>query len=197
MKDLNETKTFLPYKLQFFAEDPTPTPEPTPEPEPAPTPDPTPEPTPEPKLTAEEQISLLLAKVKVLESKSDKAATDAADWKKKYRETLDSKAQLDLEKAERDAQREAEFQELKKESAVNKFEKNYITLGYDAKLAKQAAEAQYSGDNEELFRIKQLHQTNLMKKLESEWMKKAPTPPAGNQDQPPEDPFLRGLRAKY
>lgn len=194
----NFTKTILPYHLQFFAEDPTPTPEPTPAPtptpEPEPTPAPEPTPNPEPQLSPEEQIAKLLAEVKRLKSATDKAASEAADWKKKYRATLSEKEQLDMEKAEREAAREAELQELRRERDITKFEKNYISLGYDAKLAHQAAIAQIDGDTDEVFRISQMHQANLRKQLEAEWMKKMPAPPAGNKETPPEDPFLKGFK---
>lgn len=193
------TTTVLPYKLQFFAEpNPEPTPEPTPTPEPKPTPEPEPksesDKTEEPKISVEEQIAQILAENKKLKNAVDKASSDAAEWKKKYRATLSEKEQLDLEKAEREAEFRAEYEKLKRESEINKLEKNYLSLGYDAKLAKQAAEAQFDGDTDEVFRISQIHQTNLRKQLEAEWMKNAPTPPAGNQETEPEDPFLKGFK---
>lgn len=192
MKDLNETKTILPYHLQFFAEDPAPTPEPTPTPTPTPEPEPTP--APEPTLTAEEQIAQLMAKIKTLEAKSDKAASDAADWKKKYRATLDEKERLDLEKAEREAAFQAEFEALKRENTINKMSKSFISMGYSEDQAIKAVTAQLDGDFEEFTRIQSAFIAARDKAKEAEWMKKMPTPPAGNQDNPPEDPFLKGFK---
>ena len=177
MKDLNKTKTILPYHLQFFA-DPEPTPEPTPAP--APTPDPEPTPAPEPTLTAEEQLVKALAEQKRLKAAMDKAASEAADFKKKYRATLDEKERLDLEKAEKEASFQAEFEALKRENTVNKMAKSFITMGYAEDQAIKAATAQLDGDFEEFFRIQTAFQTARDKAKEAEWMKKAPVPPAGD-----------------
>ena len=179
MNDLNKTKTQLPYHLQFFAEpDPVPTPEPTPTP--APTPEPEPTPAPEPSLTAEEQLVKALAEQKRLKAAMDKAASEAADFKKKYRATLDEKERLDLEKAEREAQRDAELQSLKRENTVNKMAKSFIGMGYTEDQAIKAATAQLDGDYDEFFRIQSAFQVQRDKAKEAEWMKKAPTPPAGD-----------------
>lgn len=197
MKNKETVNTTLPYNIQLFAE---PNPEPIPdettsasEPNPAPLSISAPK-DDEPQLTAEEQIAKLMAEHKKLKQAVDKATSDAAEWKRKYRETLSEKEKLDMEKAEREAELRAEYEKLKRESAINKLEKNYIALGYSPELAAKAAEAQYEGDTDEIFRISQIHQTNLRKQLEAEWMKNAPIPPAGNQENEPEDPFLKGLK---
>lgn len=190
MKDLTETKTILPYHLQFFAEDPTPTPEPTPAPTPTPEPEPTP--APEPTLTAEEQIAKLMAEQKKLKAAMDKAASEAADYKKKYRATLDEKERLDLEKAEREAAFQAEFEQLKRENTVNKMAKSFIGMGYSEEQAIKAATAQLDGDFEEFTRIQSAFLTARDKAKEAEWMKKAPTPPAGNPDTVT-DAFIKGF----
>lgn len=190
MKNLNETKTLLPYHLQFFAEDPTPTPEPTPAPTPTPEPEPTP--APEPTLTAEEQIAKLMAEQKKLKAAMDKAASEAADYKKKYRATLDEKERLDLEKAEREAAFQAEFEQLKRENTVNKMAKSFIGMGYSEEQAIKAATAQLDGDFEEFTRIQSAFLAARDKAKEAEWMKKAPTPPAGNPDTVT-DAFIKGF----
>lgn len=190
MKNLNETKTILPYHLQFFAEDPTPTPEPTPAPTPTPEPEPTP--APEPTLTAEEQIAKLMAEQKKLKAAMDKAASEAADYKKKYRATLDEKERLDLEKAEREAAFQAEFEQLKRENTVNKMAKSFIGMGYSEEQAIKAATAQLDGDFEEFTRIQSAFLAARDKAKEAEWMKKAPTPPAGNPDTVT-DAFIKGF----
>lgn len=200
MKDFNNTNNVLPYHLQFFAEDPTsaPTSEPTPGPnlnsEQTPNPEPEPTPAPEPTLTAEEQIAKLLAEQKKLKAAMDKAASEAAEYKKKYRATLSEKEQLDMEKAEREAQLRAEFEQLKRENTINKMAKSFIGMGYSEDQAIKAATAQLDGDFEEFTRIQSAFLTARDKAKEAEWMKKMPTPPAGNQETPPEDPFLKGFK---
>lgn len=147
------------------------------------------------QLSPEELIAQYKAEMKKLKAAVDKATSDAAEWKRKYRDTLSEKEKLDMEKAEREAELRADYERLKKESAINKLEKNFLALGYSPDLAAKAAEAQYEGDTDEIFRISQIHQENLKKQLEAEWMKNAPVPPAGNKETEPEDPFLKGLKS--
>lgn len=203
---MEEIKNTMTYNLQFFAEagDNTPEPEFKPEqkneskknePEAKQVSQATNDQQQEQSLTPEEQIAKLLAETKKLKAAVDKASSDAAEWKRKYRDTLSEKEKLDMEKAEREAELRAEYEQLKRESAINKLEKNFLALGYSPDLAAKAAEAQYEGDTDEIFRISQIHQENLKKQLEAEWMKNAPVPPAGNKETEPEDPFLKGLKS--
>ena len=69
----------IPFNLQFFAES---TPDPQPNPDPTPTTDPNPE--QEPQLSVEEQLQQALIENEKLKRAQEKAASDAADWKKKY-----------------------------------------------------------------------------------------------------------------
>lgn len=191
MKNLNEIKSVLPYNLQFFAETSSEQSE-MPETKSIPHQNQVPDIDSEPQLTPEEQVAQLIAKVKTLEIKSDKAASDAADWKKKYRETLDSKAQLDLEKAEREAIFQSEFEGLKRENTINKMAKSFIGMGYTEDQAVKAATAQLDGDYDELFRIQHGFLTARDKAREAEWMKKLPAPPSGGSGMP-EDAFIKGF----
>jgi hypothetical protein len=195
MKDLN--KPILPYNLQFFSEKP----ESATEPEPVVTPEPTPGPmtdpisAPEPQLSAEEQLAKLMAENKRLKAATDKATSEAANYKKQYRATLSEKEQLDIEKAERDAKMQTELESLRRESSINKMAKSFIAMGYTEENAVKASEAQLDGDFEEFTRIQQSFLTARDKQKESEWMKNAPTPPAGNKETI-EDPFLKGFNSK-
>jgi hypothetical protein len=188
---MNETnKHILPYNLQFFAEA---NPEPTPEPAPASDTTTNSETTSEPQLTAEEQLAKALAEAKKLKAAMDKAASEAADWKKKYRATLDEKERLDLEKAEREAQLQTEYEQLKRENTINKMAKSFIGMGYTEEQAIKAAEAQLDGDFEEFTRIQNAFLTARDKQKEAEWMKKMPTPPAGHGEGDKIDPFIAGF----
>lgn len=174
--------------LQFFAE-----PEPTPEPQPVP--EPQPEPTPEPQPTAEEQIQQLMVENAKLKKAMDKAATDAADWKKKYNATLTDAQKAAQEKAEKEAEREEQFNKLLKENTVNKLAKNFLKLGYSEERAEEAAIAQYDGDTETLFRIQSDVQAELVKQKEAEWLKNRPPVNTGAGDGDSEDAFLKGFKS--
>lgn len=170
---------------QFFADEPTP--EPTLEPTP------TPESTPEPELSAEDQLQQMRVEMAKYKKAVDKATGEAATYKKQLREKLTADEAAAQEKAEREAEREEKFNLLLKENTITKFEKNYVSLGYDAELATKAATAQFENDVDALFKIQQTFQSGLIKAKEAEWMKQNPIPNAGNGEGGVKDPFLEGF----
>ena len=68
-----------------------------------------PEPTPEPQVTLEEQVQQLLLENAKLKKAQEKAASEAADYKKKYNATLTDAQKAAQEKAEKEAEREEQF----------------------------------------------------------------------------------------
>ena len=172
----------LKMNLQHFAE-PAPDPAASPEPTPAPTPEPNPNPDPEPQLSVEEQLQQALVENEKLKRAQEKAASDAADWKKKYNATLTDAQKAAQEKAEKEAERQEQFDKLLKENTVNKLSKNFLKLGYPEDKAEEAANAQYDGDTETLFRIQSEVQENLIKQKEAEWLKSRPVVTTGAGDE--------------
>ena len=168
----------IPFNLQFFAE---PTPDPQPNPDPTPTTDPNPE--QEPQLSVEEQLQQALIENEKLKRAQEKAASDAADWKKKYNATLTDAQKAAQEKAEKEAERQEQFDNLLKENTVNKLSKNFLKLGYPEDKAEEAANAQYDGDTETLFRIQPQVQQALIKQKEAEWLKSRPYVSTGVGDE--------------
>jgi hypothetical protein len=139
----------------------------------------------EPKVdakTVEEQMAELLAENKRMRKAVDKATADASDWKKKFLATQSESEKLSMEKAERDAALKEELEALRKESKVNKFAKSFMACGYSEEMATKAAEAQYSGDTDELFRLQKLHSENMAKQIRADIMKSMPVPATGNDD---------------
>lgn len=132
--------------------------------------------------TAEEMYAELLAENKRMKKAVDKATADASDWKKKFLATQSESEKLSMEKAERDAAIKEELEMLRKESKVNKFAKSFMACGYSEEMATKAAEAQYSGDTDELFRIQKLHTDNMAKQIRADIMKTMPVPATGNDD---------------
>ena len=146
-----------------------------------------------PKL-AEENAAL---KVQIAKMKKamDKAASDTARYKKQLREKQTAEEIALQEKAEKEAEREEAYQKLLNENTVTKYEKNFLALGYSEELATRAANAQYDGDTEELFKIQQDFQSALLKQKEAEWAKSRPNPQAGNGEGDDMDAFLKGFGA--
>ena len=132
--------------------------------------------------TAEEMYAELLAENKRMKKAVDKATADASDWKKKFLATQSESEKLSMEKAERDAALKEELEALRKESKVNKFAKSFMACGYSEEMATKAAEAQYSGDTDELFRLQKLHSENMAKQIRADIMKSMPVPAIGNDD---------------
>lgn len=148
----------------------------------------------EQQLSAEEQLQQLMVENIKLKKAQEKAASEAADYKKKYNATLTDKQRADQEKAEKEAEREEQFNKLLKENTVTKYEKNFLALGYPEDLANKAAVAQYDGDTESLFKIQSEFQQKLIKDREAEWLKNRPDIQAGNgEDDDKTDPFLKGF----
>ena len=173
---MKENKVKIPFNLQFFAE---PAPEPTPEP----TTTPEPEPAPEPQLSAEEQLQQMRVEMAKMKKSLDKATGEAADYKKQLR-AKQSEDEIRLqEKAEKEAERQEQFEKLLKENTVNKLSKNFLKLGYPEDKAEEAANAQYEGDTETLFRIQSEVQASLIKQKEAEWLKSRPPVATGVGDE--------------
>ena len=132
--------------------------------------------------TAEELYAELLAENKRMKKAFDKASGEAAEYKRQLMATKSDAEKLSMEKAERDAALKEELEALRKESKVNKYAKSFMACGYSEEMATKAAEAQYSGDTDELFRLQKLHSENMAKQIRADIMKSMPVPATGNDD---------------
>lgn len=97
--------------------------------------------------------------------------------------TLTDAQKAAQEKAEKEAERQEQFDNLLKENTVNKLSKNFLKLGYPEDKAEEAANAQYDGDTETLFRIQSEVQQALIKQKEAEWLKSRPYVSTGVGDE--------------
>ncbi len=169
--------------LQFFAEDIS-DPEVT-DPKPNTDPEPTPDPDPEPQLSVEEQLQQMRVENAKLKKLQEKAASEAAEYKKQLRAKQSADEIALQEKAEKEAERDEQFKQLLKENEVNKLEKNFLALGYPEDKANLAAIAQYDGDTDTLFKIQSEMQQALVKQKEAEWLKSRPEVSTGAGDEKP------------
>ena len=134
------------------------------------------------KESIEDRLATLMAENAKLKREKDKASSDAAKYKKEAMANKSESEQRAIEKAEADAKIQEELAELRKESAINKFEKNFVALGYSEEMAKQAAEAQYEGNNDILFQLQKKFLTEKEKSIKAQLMKTMPAPSIGNDD---------------
>jgi len=171
-----ENNKLLPMYLQFFAEGDEPTPDDNPTPDGEGNPEPTPEGnTQDDKQSAQE----LLVEIAKLKRKVDKASSEAADYKKKWKDSMTEQEKISLEKAEAQAAKDAEFEDLKKRVRINDLTENFMDLGYSKDLAKKAATAQAEGDTEALLGIQKQFNESQKKAWEAEFYKSMPQINAG------------------
>lgn len=137
------------------------------------------------KPSLEEQLQALMLENAKLKRATDKATSEASNFKKQLREKQSADEIALQEKAEREAQREEQFNALLRENQINKMEKNFIALGYSLEQATKAATAQVDGDTDSLFKIQSEVQQSLIKAQKAEWLKSVPAINAGVGDEKP------------
>ena len=111
----------------------------------------------------------------------EKANSEAADYKKKWKAASSEQEQKAIDDAEKQAAIEEELKTLRRASKVSDYEKQHLALKYDEKDAREIAEALYDGDMDTVFRIQKKHEEALQKSIKADLMKQMPTPPSGNQ----------------
>lgn len=148
-------------------------------------------------VSKEEQIQALMNEVARQKRAIDKLTSANADLTKKYRATLSEAEVASQEKAEREAEREEQFQSLLKENKVNKLEKNFILLGYTDEQAHKAAVAQYDGDTDTLFKVQSEVQEAVIKRHEAEWIKSRPAVQSGSPESEKEDKIAAAFRQNF
>lgn len=119
-------------------------------------------------------IDELMVEVAKLRRQADKNASEAKEWKDKYRSTLSEKEVMDAEKAEAMAQRDAEFESMKKTLQINELTENFMDLGYPKELAKKAATSQVEGDTSALLAYQKQFQEQQRKKWEKDFLATRP-----------------------
>lgn len=137
------------------------------------------------ELSAEEKLKLIEGfeidmSGYVSKATADKYATEAADYKKKYNATLSEQERKEAELAEQNRQRDAELAQLKRDRAIDQQTAKYLSLGFDAELAKDTAVASVDGNTDAVFANMTKHQQDREAKLRAELLKSTPTPPSGD-----------------
>lgn len=149
-------------------------------------------------MSAEEKLAALEAyefeapatsndnEVKLKEALS-RANGDAAEWKRKYRATLDDAKRAEEERAEENKKRDEELATLKKERQIDKLTAQFLAVGYSPELAASTAKAQAEGDTATVVSNQLQFIEDTKKKLEAEALGKQPPitpgkPPKGESD---------------
>lgn len=104
----------------------------------------------------------------------DKAASDAASWKKKHNALLSEEEQKKQEADEKWASMEQELAGLRKEKTVSQYTAQLLKQGYDEALAASTAAAMESGDMDKVFANNQKFLEGYKKQVIADQLKRTP-----------------------
>lgn len=99
----------------------------------------------------EAEIARLTESNEKLKGASDKAASEAAEYKRKYRATQTEQERQAAEQAERIAQMEAENKQYRERERISGYKAKLMEAGYDAATAQTMANALPDGIGEDFF----------------------------------------------
>lgn len=119
-------------------------------------------------------VQELMVEIAKLKRQADKNASEAKEWKEKFRSTQSEKEILDAEKAEAQAKRDEEFADMKRRLEINDLAENFMDLGYSKDLAKKAATAQIDGDTAALLGFQKQFNELQKKNWEEEFIASRP-----------------------
>lgn len=137
------------------------------------------------EMSPEEKIAALeanFASVAQHKANADKAASEAAEYKKKLRERMSEDEAKAAKAAEEHEALMAELESLRTEKMVAGYVNSYLKMGYDEKLAMSTAEALVKGDMDTVFKNQKIHADNREKTLRAELLKNTPPPAPGKTD---------------
>lgn len=115
-----------------------------------------------------------------LKSALSKANSDAAEWKRQFRETQTAAERAEAERAEREKAVEDELRTLRRDKTVSGYLAQYLALGYEKELALKAAEATADGDAATTIACQQTFLEVKTKELEAAALNKQPTLSVGS-----------------
>lgn len=115
-----------------------------------------------------------------------KASSEAAEWKRQFREKQTEAERAEAERAEREKAVEEELRGLRRDKSVSGYVAQCLALGYDKDLAQRAAEAMADNDAAEILKCQQEFLAVKTKELEANALNKQPTlsygaPPTANK----------------
>ena len=114
-----------------------------------------------------------------LKTALSKANSDAAEWKRQFREKQTEQERTEAERKEREAAVEEELRTLRRDKTVSGYVANCLALDYAQDLALRAAEAMADNDAAEIMRCQQEFLDAKTKEIEANALNKQPTLTSG------------------
>lgn len=126
----------------------------------------------EPKAPDNSEITKLKAAL-------SKANSEAADWKRQFRDKQSETERAEAERAENEKAMQEELASLRRGKVVDEYAKRCMGMGYDAALASECAEAMADGRFNDVFAIQQKFMEAKTREIEAAALNKQPGLSAG------------------
>lgn len=133
----------------------------------------------------------------VKKDKLDKAAHDAAEWKKKYNAQLSDDEKARQELIEANESMKAELATMKRDKNISLYTAQFTSQGYDVDLAASTATAMADGDMDTVFANQQKFIDQLKADAEKAKIKSTGKPGAAGGDIPTEVTKADFLKMSY
>ena len=127
------------------------------------------------------------AEIDRLKNSLTKSNSDAAEWKRKFRETQDEATRKSEEDAENFKTMQAELEKLRREQTVSGYKASYVSMGYAEEDAKKIAEALTDGKIDEGLAAQKKHQETLTEQIKKDLLKKTLRPDGSHDDKGDDD----------
>lgn len=128
----------------------------------------------EEKKEKEPTVQELMVEMAKLKRAQEKASSEAADYKKKWQASLSEQEKASMEKAEAEAKRQEEWNAIVRENKINKIEKTYLAMGWNAEEASKMAIAEVDDDFDGKVKIQREVDARKKKEIEAEIFKTIP-----------------------
>lgn len=143
-----------------------------------------------PKEPTLEELKAMIAKLEAekaaAEANSEKqkktinnVSSDAAEWKRKYRETLDENTRKEQEQAERFAEMEEKIKTYEAERRTNAYFSKLVDAGYDPDTAKTMATSLPDGVEDSFFEAHKAFLESKTKEIKTQTINSQPNLPVG------------------
>lgn len=120
------------------------------------------------------------AEISNLKDALSKANSQAAEYKRAWREKQTEAERAEAERAEREKAVEDELRQLRRDKTVSGYIAQCLALGYTQDLAVRAAEAMADGNNADIFACQQEFLEMKQKEIEANALNKQPTLTVGS-----------------
>lgn len=155
-----------------------------------------------PEIDYKAEYERLLVEQKKLKDATDKACSEAANFKKALREKQTEAERAEAERAEREAVTQAELEKLRAESRINNYTQKLIASGYDPTTAASMAEQLPAGISDDFFAKQKAFLESQKKTVEADLLNKQPgltsgaTPSIADYDSMTDEEYYRAIRNK-